>query len=93
MANVTTGNHLYFDSAGSVSGRHRIIGLFWTGISGAEIVADNDLSITDASGKSIIAKRAKSNGDDLGISPPLPMPVDGITIATLDSGVVHIWLA
>ena len=93
MANTLTGNHLYFDSTGSITGRHRIIGLFWTGIAGAEITADNDLSITDASGKSIIAKRAKSDGDDLGISPPVAMPVDGITVATLDSGVVHIWLA
>lgn len=97
MAISTSGKVLYFDTTtgASVTGMQQIIGVFWASDGGAtlDIATDDDFLLSDAKGNRIIGKRAKFAGDDLGITPSRPLIVDGITLTTLDGGVVYIWLA
>ena len=97
MANVTTTRVLYFDttSGASVTGIHKIIGVFWVSDQTAikDIAAYDDFLLSDSHGNRIIGKRAESVGDDLGITPCRPLKVDGITVTTMDGGVCYIWLA
>lgn len=97
MTNVLTGETLYFDSTttASVTGIRRILGIVWTSSSESErdIAADDDLLVTEASGKYIIGKRAEFAGDDLGYNWARPgKKVDGITITTMGGGVCYIYL-
>jgi len=73
-----------------------IIGIFWTSDpnvhSENDIAADDDFLLSDKNGNRIISKRAEFAGDDLGITPCMPLPVSGVTVTTMDGGVCYVWI-
>jgi len=93
-ANDTDTNVKYFDttSGASVTGTLRIMAIFWTSDSGAnlDIAENDDFLLSDSNGHRIIGKRAEAAGDDLGIIFPKPLVVNGITVTTLDGGVCYV---
>lgn len=96
MATQTDLSYLYADATGVlVTGTHYIKMIAWVSdqASTKDIAADDDFLLSDADGNRIIGKRAEFAGDDLGITVPgNPMPVNGITVTTMDGGVVYVWV-
>ena len=98
MATTTTDHpYKYTDTAAAVlatTGQQRITMIAWVEdqTSGKDIAADDDFLLSDSKGNRIIGKRAAFAGDDLGITPAVPLVVDGITVTTLDGGVVYVWV-
>ena len=102
--NYTDGNiWTFFDVSTSaenakLSGRHQILGIFWTEdeATARDIAADDDLIITDGDDVRIIGKRAAgtpataSNDLILPIADP-GLPVVGFKVAALDGGVLTVW--
>ncbi len=56
------------------------------------IMANDSLLITDNNGKRITGKQAKGTGDGLELFFEYPLPVNGITVSTLDGGVLYIYV-
>lgn len=96
MANVTTGNLLYFDSTTGAArtGELYVKGIFWTSYTGAglDIAADDVFLLEETSGKDIIGKMAEAAGDGLELIINPPLRVDGVKVTTMGGGVCHIWL-
>jgi len=86
----STGNFHSFTAAGdSVTGPFWLRELSWVSEATALLVAGNGLEVTDLSGVRMFGKDAAYDGDDLEKGPYNPgVKVDGIIIATLDSGYV-----
>ena len=97
MANSLSTNPIFLDAVASseITGKVKIIGIVWASDegSGDDIAADDDFLITDSAAKRIIGKRASFAGDDLGISFPGGLTVNGIKLTVLDGGVVYIYRA
>ena len=94
MANVTTIHHMFCDTAEAIfTGNKRIIGVYWVSdqVAGDDIAADDDFLLSNAAGARFIGKRAEAAGDGLEVTFGYPgVPVVGLTLTTLDGGVVYI---
>ena len=95
MANVTTGNPLYGDTAAALTTNNvKIQAILWSGdqTSGKDIAAADDFLLSDANGGRLAGKRAAYDGDDFYIWFESPIPVNGITVTTLDGGYFYVYL-
>ena len=96
MANSLYTNPIYLDAtaASSRTGNMVLMAVAWVSDSGSgdDIAADDDFLLSDSMGNKIIGKRAEVAGDDLYITWPMGLPVDGITLTTLDGGVVYVYV-
>ena len=96
MTTQTGQPYLYADAAADVlaTGTKEILMIAWVSdqASGKDIAADDDFLLSDANGNRIIGKRAEVAGDDLGLVPCQPLPVNGITVTTMDGGVCYVWV-
>jgi len=96
MANSLYTNPVYFDSTSgaSLTGKVVITAVVWVSDSGTnlDIAADDDFLLSDGNGMKIIGKRAESAGDDLYIPFWGGLPVNGVTLTTMDGGVCYVYL-
>ncbi len=98
--NNLNSNPIYINTEGATSAKSgplRLLGVAWvsdeTG-GDRDIVANDDFLLHDgAGGHRIIGKRALSAGDDLYITWPGGLMVNGTYVTTLNGGVCYIYLA
>lgn len=97
MANITTTNPIFCDTAGVLkTGKITFIrAIAWVSdqASNCDIAADDDLLLSDSTGVRIIGKRASFSGDGLEMYHfPQDYIVNGLTMTTIDGGVCYIWV-
>lgn len=95
MANDTSGNPFYIDTAEAVTTRSVTIqGIAWVGndTAGDDIAAEDDFELTDKNGLILFSKRAIAGGDDAFVSFPFGLTVSGITCTAIDGGVAYIYI-
>ena len=98
MANVGLGvsNPMYIDTAASVQvGIVKIQSIAWVGNDtvGDDIAADDDFELTDTAGNILISKRAAYAGDDLYVTFPSTLTVDGVVCTAIDGGIAFVYCA
>ena len=94
MANSLLANPYYGDTAGVLTTEQKIIrAIYWGGDQTAtdDIAATDDVLFSDANGNRIWGKRAAFDGDGDYIPFPGGLPVNGITVTTIDGGYFYIY--
>jgi len=96
MANVGLGvsNPMYIDTAASVQvGIVKIQSIAWVGndTAGDDIAASDDFELTDTAGNILISKRAAYDGDDLYVTFPGTLTVDGVVCTAIDGGIAFVY--
>ena len=94
MANNTNANPMYCDTAAALKTSDVWIkAIYWGSdqTSGKDIAADDDVLISDAAGNRIWGKRASFAGDGDFIPFPDGHLAGGVTVTTLDGGVLYIF--
>lgn len=87
--------YLYADTTGTlITGDQKVTMIAWVSdqASNKDIAADDDFLLSDTLGHRIIGKQAKFAGDDLCITPCKPLPVKGLSVTTMDGGVLYVWV-
>jgi len=95
MANLTACNPKYgYETGVLVSGPCKIKAIYWGSdqTAGADIAAADDILFSDANGNRIWGKRATVDGDGDYIPYPNGLPVNGVTVTTIDGGYYYVYL-
>jgi hypothetical protein len=94
MANVTSGNPKYgYETGVLYAGQCRIKAIYWGSDQTAttDIAADDDVLFSDANGIRIWGKRAEFAGDGDYVPFPDGLPVNGLTVTTIDGGYFYVY--
>jgi len=92
LANNLYVNPLVFLTIATRVGRLGITGIAWNSRSNVPIETDDDMAITDINDNPLFGKRAEADGDGLKLNFVVPLLVNGLKVATLDGGVLYIYL-